>query len=114
MPKIVASKELGRIVAVIRKHSDGIGVEGIANLVGTKFTRRTLQRRLAALIEQSKRRVRTAHVGRAVRMTSGHASRLLCGSRYRGSVVVCSSQATVNCVAIITTTRYHIAIIISE
>jgi hypothetical protein len=65
MPKIVASNEYDYIVALIAQHPDGIGVEGIAKLVGTTVPRRTLQRRLASLIEQ--KRIIVEGDGRAIK-----------------------------------------------
>ena len=51
MPKVVSSQELDPIVDLIAQHSDGIGVDALARLLGTNVKRRTLQRRLAALVE---------------------------------------------------------------
>lgn len=65
MPKVVSPQELNQIVDLIAKYSDGIGMEGLAQVVGANLPRRTLQRRLATLIEQ--KRIQTEGEGRALK-----------------------------------------------
>jgi len=63
MPKIVPLLELDQIVDLIAQYPDGIGIEGITQRLGTSWTRRTLQRRLASLIYQ--KRIISEGMGRA-------------------------------------------------
>ena len=65
MPKIVSSQEINQIVDLIAQYPDGIGLEGIAQAMGAHLPRRTLQRRLATLVEQ--KRIQTEGDGRAIR-----------------------------------------------
>ena len=65
MPKIVSSQELDQIVDLIGQYPDGIGMEAISQMAGAHFPRRTLQRRLSALIEQ--KRIRAEGKGRAIK-----------------------------------------------
>jgi len=65
MPKVVSPQELDRIVDLIMQYPDGIGMEGVAQALGASLQRRTLQRRLATLIEQ--KRIRTDGEGRAIK-----------------------------------------------
>jgi fido (protein-threonine AMPylation protein) len=50
MPSITPSTELDQLVALIAAQPDGLGIDAIAKLLGNRFTRRTLQRRLATLV----------------------------------------------------------------
>lgn len=52
MPKIVSPQELKLIVDMIAQYPDGIGMEELVRVMDTGMPRRTLQRRLAALLEQ--------------------------------------------------------------
>jgi hypothetical protein len=54
MPKVVPAEELNRIADLIGQHPDGIGLDGISVIVGNAISRRTLQRRLAALVAQGR------------------------------------------------------------
>jgi hypothetical protein len=64
VPKIVTQSDLDHLIAEIAKHPDGIGVDALLNaLQGT--ARRTLQRRLATLVQQ--RRLIPLGSGRALR-----------------------------------------------
>lgn len=63
MPKQIPLQELNQIANLIRQHPAGIGVEGLLRAVGTNLPRRTLQRRLAALVEQQ--RIEVQGEGRA-------------------------------------------------
>lgn len=54
MPKVVLSQELDPIVDLIVQHPDGIGVDALARILGANIKRRTLQRRLATLVEQKR------------------------------------------------------------
>lgn len=65
MPKVVPTEELNRIVELIGRHSDGIGLDGLLQAVGPVMPRRTLQRRLAALAKQE--RIVTTGEARAVK-----------------------------------------------
>lgn len=65
MPKVVSTQELDQIVDLISQYPDGIGVEDIAQALTTRMPRRTLQRRLASLIEQ--KRAISEGMGRGVR-----------------------------------------------
>jgi hypothetical protein len=65
MPKIVSLAEFDPIVNLIDGHPDGLGVDGLMQALGTHIKRRTLQRRLAVLIE--KKRIISEGAGRGVR-----------------------------------------------
>jgi hypothetical protein len=65
MPKQLAEKELVEILERIGRHPDGIGLESLHNALSSKFSRRTLQRRLALLTEQQ--RIVAEGAGRGVR-----------------------------------------------
>lgn len=68
MPKLVSKQEIEKLVALVAPHKEGIGIadlEKAAKAVGLDFDRRTLQRRLAQLV-QSKRIVKQGE-GRASR-----------------------------------------------
>jgi len=56
---------LDRIIHLIAQYPDGIGVAGLAQALGAEIKRRTLQRRLATLIEQ--KRVISEGEGRALK-----------------------------------------------
>ncbi len=64
MPKLPSTLELDRIVELIPQNSTGIGVEVLSRSLPS-IPRRTLQRRLATLVER--RRIVTQGEGRAVR-----------------------------------------------
>jgi Fic family protein len=65
MPKVISSQELDQIVELIGQYADGIGVEGLVQAIDPGMPRRTLQRRLASLIEQ--KRIVSEGVGRGLR-----------------------------------------------
>lgn len=65
MPKIVSPQELDKITDLIARYPNGVGVEELAQVLGTGFKRRTLQRRLVALVEQQ--RLCSEGVGRALK-----------------------------------------------
>lgn len=65
MPKIVSPQELEQIVDLIGQYPDGIGMETLLQLTGGNIPRRTLQRRLASLVEQ--KRIQTEGDGRAIK-----------------------------------------------
>lgn len=73
MPKVVPTLELDQIVDLIAQYPGGIGIDGVAQGLGTSLTRRTLQRRLAALIEQ--KRIVSEGMGRGLRYR--HVSRMI-------------------------------------
>lgn len=63
MPKKTLPQELDQLAQLIRQHPEGIGIEGLLRLAGANSPRRTLQRRLAALVEQQ--RIEVQGEGRA-------------------------------------------------
>ena len=65
MPKVVSPQELDQIAELIVQYPDGIGMESLAQALGTGISRRTLQRRLATLIEQ--KRILSEGEGRAIK-----------------------------------------------
>ena len=65
MPKITPQAELNRLVELISAHQDGIGIDALLQALGGSLQRRSLQRRLALLIEQGQ--VQMFGVSRAVR-----------------------------------------------
>lgn len=65
MPKIVSIQELDQIADLIANYPEGIGMDKLAQVAGGKLPRRTLQRRLATLIEQ--KRILTKGEGRAIK-----------------------------------------------
>ncbi|MFA6969885.1 MAG: Fic family protein [Gallionella sp.] len=65
MPKVVLPHELDQIVELIAHHPNGIGVDRLAQALGAGMPRRTLQRRLAALVEQQ--RILSEGEGRALK-----------------------------------------------
>jgi hypothetical protein len=54
MPRVTPQTELDRLVALISVHQDGLGIDAIAQRLGNALLRRTLQRRLALLVEQGR------------------------------------------------------------
>ena len=54
MPRITPQHEFDRLVALIAAHPAGIGVDAISQALDEQTKRRTLQRRLAALVEQKR------------------------------------------------------------
>lgn len=65
MPKPKLTQELDQLVELIALHHDGIGIDAILQAIGNGMPRRTLQRRLASLIEQG--RIQSSGDGRALR-----------------------------------------------
>lgn len=65
MPKVVSPEELKLIVDVIAQYPEGIGMEELVRVMDTGMPRRTLQRRLAALLEQ--KLIVSEGVGRGLR-----------------------------------------------
>jgi hypothetical protein len=75
MPKIVTPEETHRLFAAIAGHPGGIGLNALLNALQGSVSRRTLQRRLAGLIER--RHLVVQGEGRALRYrlaNAGHAS----------------------------------------
>ena len=64
MPKIVKPTELDTLVERVGKFAEGAGIERLLRALRGKVTRRTLQRRLALLVQQ--RRLQAQGVGRSV------------------------------------------------
>ena len=64
MPKVIASQELDRIVELIAEYPEGVGTDALSQAFGS-IPRRTLQRRVAALIDQG--RIRAEGEGRATK-----------------------------------------------
>lgn len=54
MPRITPQFELDRLVELISEHHEGIGIEALLQILGDSLQRRTLQRRLALLVEQGR------------------------------------------------------------
>ena len=54
MPKVTPQAELDRLVELISAQQDGLGIDAIAQVLGHTLLRRTLQRRLALLVEQGR------------------------------------------------------------
>jgi len=65
MPRILPRAELDSLVELICQHPDGLAVDAIAQKMGDRLLRRTLQRRLALLVEQG--RIQKRGLARAVR-----------------------------------------------
>ena len=65
MPRAVPPKELAQLVELIARHPEGIGVDDLMSALGRTTPRRTLQRRLHALVES--RRLVTIGAGRALK-----------------------------------------------
>jgi hypothetical protein len=65
MPKIVTQQELDQLVELIARHPEGLGVDAISREISAAIPRRTLQRRLATLIEQQ--RLQTEGEARALK-----------------------------------------------
>lgn len=53
MPKIIAIQELDQVYSMIARHPEGVGVDGLLAESGA-ISRRTLQRRLAALVHEQR------------------------------------------------------------
>lgn len=54
MPRVTPSQELDKLVELIGSAPDSVGIEAIELQLGTPIHRRTLQRRLALLVEQQR------------------------------------------------------------
>ena len=54
MPRVTPQTELERLVELISEHRDGLGIDAIARRLDNTLSRRTLQRRLALLVEQGR------------------------------------------------------------
>lgn len=54
MPRITSQAELNRLVDLISEYQDGIGIHALLQSMGGSLQRRSLQRRLATLIEQGR------------------------------------------------------------
>ncbi|MDB5744248.1 MAG: Fic family protein [Polaromonas sp.] len=54
MPRVTPQNELKRLVELISEHQDGLGIDAIAQRLDNTLLRRTLQRRLALLVEQGR------------------------------------------------------------
>lgn len=65
MPRITPQQEFDRLAALIAAHPTGIGLDAISQALHEPLKRRTLQRRLAALVEQN--RIVTQGDGRSTR-----------------------------------------------
>jgi hypothetical protein len=65
VPKAAAFDELEHITRLIADHAEGIGVDGLLRLVAPAISRRTLQRRLALLLQQG--RIATTGAARALK-----------------------------------------------
>lgn len=58
MPRIVPAAELDSLVELVSRYPDGLGIEAIAQALDGGGARRTLQRRLALLVQQGRLQVR--------------------------------------------------------
>jgi len=58
MPKVTPQHELDGLVGLIAAQPDGIGIEALLHTLGSSVQRRTLQRRLALLVEQGRIQMR--------------------------------------------------------
>ena len=65
MPKSILSHELDQLVELISSHHEGVGIDALLQAIGDTMPRRTLQRRLALLVEQG--RIQTRGESRALR-----------------------------------------------
>ena len=65
MPKSILPQELDQLVELISLHHEGVGIYTLLQAIGDNMPRRTLQRRLALLIEQG--RIQTSGESRALR-----------------------------------------------
>jgi Fic/DOC family len=54
MPRVTPQTKLERLVELISEHQDGLGIDAIAQRLDNTLLRRTLQRRLALLVEQGR------------------------------------------------------------
>ncbi|RUP27061.1 MAG: Fic family protein [Curvibacter sp.] len=54
MPRVTPQNELDRLVELISEHQDGLGIDALAQRLDNTLLRRTLQRRLALLVEQGR------------------------------------------------------------
>jgi hypothetical protein len=54
MPRVTPQIELERLVELISEYQDGLGIDAIARRLDNTLSRRTLQRRLALLVEQGR------------------------------------------------------------
>ena len=69
MPKQISSKDLDSVFRVVAKFSDGAAFDEIASRVKENLPRRTLQRRLASLVEQKRLVLEGAGRGSRYRVT---------------------------------------------
>jgi len=65
MPRVPPQQELDRLVELIGQHPDGIGIDALSQTLGNSLQLRTLQRRLASLVEHG--RIQMLGEARAVR-----------------------------------------------
>jgi len=54
MPKSIPQQELDAICSIVSDSSDGVSIETIHDALNTALSRRTLQRRLALLVDQNR------------------------------------------------------------
>lgn len=57
MPKLTIQQELEHLTALVSGQPDGVGIDAISAALGNAMPRRTLQRRLASLVEQGRLQV---------------------------------------------------------
>jgi fido (protein-threonine AMPylation protein) len=75
MPRITPQTELDQLLALIAAQPDGLGIEAIAQALGDRLKRRTLQRRLATLVAQGQVQMQgEARAARYVRGAQGVAA----------------------------------------
>ena len=77
MPRLKPQTELDQLFALVAAQPDGLGIEAIAKAQGDSLKRRTLQRRLATLVEQGQVHMQgEARAARYVRTAQGVAALL--------------------------------------
>ena len=69
MPIVVSDQEFQQIIDLIALYPNGVGVDELAQKLGARVPRRTLQRRLAALVKQE--RILPDRAGRALKYRVG-------------------------------------------
>lgn len=65
MPKLVPQAELDAVLQAVARFPEGASIEDIGGAIEVKLPRRTLQRRLALLVEQKRIRVLEAALKKA-------------------------------------------------
>lgn len=91
MPKQLRPEELESVLSIIRQHPDGVGVSALEKRLKGKISRRTLIRRLNALVDQG--RLRRQGEGRAlIYVLPSEAPRTTAGVEARGDITLSAVQ----------------------